>query len=862
MQICTKRALSSRQLNNRGFPLIILNINENWTFIKDTDQIPVTIPETAQQINLPHTWNAIDGQDGGNDYFRGTCCYVKNIDKESLPAADRYYLEICGANSSADVYVNGKLAAHHDGGYSTWRVDLTSHLTSHLSNAASSDQIAILVDNAPNDRVYPQVADFTFYGGLYRNVNIIAVSNTHFDLDYFGGTGLQVTPVMDGKNAKVEINGYITNLQENDQIAFRILDADGEVVAQETGSEAVNPAGTVSSPAASNVTTSNVTASNVTTSNVTTSNAVTSFTANFTIPNAHLWHGKKSPYLYTAEALILRGDNEEIVDRVTARFGCRSFQIDPERGFILNGEEYPLRGVSRHQDRLGIGNALLPEHHREDMDLICELGATTIRLAHYQHDQYFYDLCDERGLVIWAEIPYISNHMPGGRENTIQQMKELIVQNYNHPSIVVWGLSNEITMGGTANPDLLENHRILNDLAHKMDSTRLTTMACVTMCSMDDEYVHIPDTVSYNHYFGWYGGDTSMNGPWFDKFHAKYPNEPIGCSEYGCEALNWHTSDPRQGDYTEEYQAYYHEELIRQLYTRKYLWATHVWNMFDFGADARNEGGENGQNHKGLITMDRKYKKDAFYAYKAWLSDEPFVHICGKRYTDRVEDITKVTIYSNLPEVTLYVNSENFSTKTATDHFFYFEVPNAGETKLTARAGDQQDESIIKKVDTFNESYRLKEQGTVLNWFDITERDGYCSLNDKISTITETVRGKLWFAGLLATLLKKMNANKKQKSSKNEAKNKNDIKNETKSTNDKNNANNSNNVNKEADSEKKNSSGGGMSISLNNIGYMLQLVGGFSVLRLTNMIGMIDISFSKEELLKLNHQLNKIKKRG
>ena len=444
------------------------------------------------------------------------------------------------------------------------------------------------------------------------------------------------------------------------------------------------------------------------------------------IPGVHRWNGRKDPYLYSAEVTLLTG--EEVTDQVSTRFGCRTYEIDPKRGFILNGEEYPLRGVSRHQDRWGIGNALLPEHHIEDMDLICEVGATTIRLAHYQHDQFFYDLCDERGMVVWAEIPYISNHMPNGRENTISQMRELVTQNYNHPSIVVWGLSNEITMKGASDEDLRENHEILNNMVHEMDPTRLTTMACISMCSIDDPYVQIPDTVSYNHYFGWYGGNTSMNGPWFDNFHEKYPNIPIGCSEYGCEALNWHTSDPQQGDYTEEYQAYYHEELIKQLFTRKYLWATHVWNMFDFGADARNEGGENGQNHKGLVTFDRKYKKDSFYAYKAWLSDEPFVHICGKRYVDRVEDVTKVTVYSNQPEVELFVNGESLGKQNCPEHFFYFEVPNKGESVLKAVAGELTDESFLRKVETFNDAYRLKEKGAILNWFDINAPEGYYSL--------------------------------------------------------------------------------------------------------------------------------------
>ena len=747
----------------------IVNLNCDWAFSKDTAQVPIFVPENWQTISLPHTWNALDGQDGGADYFRGKCCYVRKLPAQ-LPTAEKYYLEINGANSSAEVFLNGKRLASHDGGYSTWRVDVTED---------PHGLLAIVVDNSPNDQVYPQVADFTFYGGLYRDVNLICVPNSHFDLTHFGGPGLKVTPVMDGDDAKVAVEVWITNRQESQRVRYSLMNAAGTVLGTFEGGR----------------------------------------NANFRIKNAHRWHGRKDPYLYTMKAELL--DNGEVLDTVTTRFGCRSFCVDPQRGFILNGEEYPLRGVSRHQDRLGIGNALLPEHHREDMDLICEVGATTIRLAHYQHDQYFYDLCDEKGMVVWAEIPYISNHMPGGRENTISQMKELIIQNYNHPSIVVWGLSNEISMNGSKDPDLMENHRILNGLAHTMDKTRLTTMAVLSMCDMNEDYVHIPDTVSYNHYFGWYGGDTSMNGPWFDKFHAAYPNMPIGCSEYGCEALNWHTSNPTQGDYTEEYQAYYHEELIRQLFTRKYLWATHVWNMFDFGADARAEGGENGQNHKGLVTFDRKYKKDSFYAYKAWLSDEPFVHICGKRYIDRVEDITKVTVYSNQPAVELFADGKSLGVVEAEDHFFYFSVPNAGQTTLTAVAGECRDESFIRKVDTFNEDYRLKEVGAILNWFDITEKEGYFSLNSKMGDIMSCPAGKIWLASLLLTLKKKMDATKKPS----------------------------------ADKEKK----GGFSFDLKNIGNFTQMLSGFTVLRLTGMIGMVNIHFTKEELLKMNRQLNRIR---
>jgi beta-galactosidase len=675
------------------------------------------------------------------------------------------------------VYVGTEKLAHHDGGYSTWRVELTDKLT-------DATELAIVVDNSPNETVYPQMADFTFYGGLYRNVNLICVNDSHFDLDYYGAPGIKVTPAIEGKDAKVEVEVFVKNIKAGQQIAYTIYDK------EENELQKI----------------------------VTTDTKV-----NFEIKDVHLWHGRKDPYLYCCEAEIVEG--EEILDNVCTRFGCRSFKIDPDNGFILNGEEYPLRGVSRHQDRWGVGNALLPEHHEEDIDLIMEVGATTIRLAHYQHDQYFYDLCDEKGLVIWAEIPYISKHMPGGRENTISQMKELVSQNYNHPCIVVWGLSNEISIGGS-DEDLLENHRILNDLVHEMDKTRLTTIAAVSMCKMDDPYLQIPDVVSYNHYFGWYGGDTTMNGPWFDKFHATHPNIPIGCSEYGCEALNWHTSDPKQGDYTEEYQAYYHEELIKQLFTRKFMWATHVWNMFDFGADARAEGGENGQNHKGLITMDRKYKKDAFYAYKAWLVSpeaDPFVHLCGKRYIDRVEDVTKVTVYSNLPEVELFVNGESIGKKSAPDHFFYFDVKNVGETTIVAKAGDLTDEGKIRKVDEMNMDYVLREVGAVLNWFDVTAPEGRYSLNDTIGDIMKSKRGKMWFMGMGLKLKKKMDANKKGQDA----------------------------------GEKKS---GGFDVDLSAGGGLMEMMGGFTVLRLTSMMGMMNVSFTKEELLKMNKKLNKIKK--
>lgn len=566
-----------------------------------------------------------------------------------MPQGEEIYIQFDGINSEAEVFFNGKSVASHKGGYSTFRAK--------LDNIEENNEIRVEVNNSPNDTVYPQMADFTFYGGIYRDVTLIGVGREHFDLDYFGAPGISVTPIVKGSNCEVTLKAYCRG-----RVEFTIMN--GNEIVAEASAEGSNPQSLV------------------------------------TIKDVHLWDGTRDPHLYTATARLI--SNGETADEVSTRFGCRSFEIDAKRGFILNGREYPLRGVSRHQDRPKIGNALLPEHHREDIELICEMGANTVRLAHYQHSQYFYDLCDEKGLVVWAEIPYISKHMPKATENTVSQMTELICQNYNHPSIVTWGLSNEISMNGS-DASLVENHKILNDLAHKMDKTRPTTVAVVTMCNPDDPYVSISDVLSYNHYFGWYGGNVSMYKPWFDEFHKKHPNKAVGISEYGCEALNWHTSEPEQGDYTEKYQAYYHEELIKQIMDMPYLWATHVWNMFDFAADLRAEGGENGMNHKGLVSFDRKYKKDSYYAYQAWLSKKPMLHICGKRYIDRVESITKIMVYSNADEVELFADGKSVGKQKKDKYpFFYFDVNNSGETVITARAGDLTDESRIRKTDVFN----------------------------------------------------------------------------------------------------------------------------------------------------------------
>lgn len=751
----------------------IVNVNKNWLFKKGEDKVPQALPTEWETLDLPYTWNGADGQDGGNDYFRGKCCFVKQLSRSDIPEGDECYIQFDGVNSSAEVYFNGEKITSHDGGYSTFRAK--------LSNMQDENILTVIADNSPNDRVYPQMADFTFYGGIYRDVKLIGVPENHFDLEYFGAPGIAVTPTVAGGNAEIKINTYI-KAKTPYEVKYEIL-SDGKVIQEKITADTE---------------------------------------AKLVIENVRLWDGVKDPYLYTARAVLLCGGREE--DSVSVRFGCRTFEIDPQKGFILNGREYPLRGVSRHQDRPKIGNALEYCHHKEDIELICEMGANTVRLAHYQHSQDFYDLCDEKGLVVWAEIPYISNHMPNGVENTKTQLTELICQNYNHPCIVTWGLSNEITMNGASDNGLIGNHKMLNDLAHSLDKTRPTTLAVISMFGINDEYVHITDIVSYNHYFGWYGGEVHMYGPWYDAFHKKYPNKAIGISEYGCEALNWHTSTPEQGDYTEEYQAYYHEEVIKQIIDRPYLWATHVWNMFDFAADARAEGGENGMNHKGLVTFDRKYKKDSFYAYKAWLSDEPFVHICGKRYVRRTEDKTIVTVYSNQAEVELFANDISVGRQKKGKYpFFRFEVENRGNTILTARAGDCTDTAELQKVDSFDESYRMKEEGGVINWFEISTPAGYYSVNDTIGSVISTFRGKLFMIKLAKVLLSGLAGSRE----------------------------------KEKKSEKKKSKGiSVMGFKLSKT--MIELAKGFTVKRVFMMIGG---NFSKEQILDINAALNKIKKK-
>ncbi len=652
---------------------------EDWMFTNQAGK--------KRPVDLPHTWNAIDGQDGGNDYYRGTCVYEKRVAKPQFDGDECVYLQFHGVNASAKVLMNGKELCTHDNGYATFRVDVTDILQ-------DENLLHVEVDNSVNQRVYPQKADFTFYGGIYRDVEVLIVAKEHFDLDYYGGNGIRVTTEVEDGAGIVHATAY-TNVERLTEaqmkVVFCLTDAAGTSVCEEEGSNAALAHFEIEGGRT----------------------CKEAYQATLRVADAQLWSGVKNPYLYTLKACLIK--NGEIVDEVSCKCGIRTFFIDPDKGFFLNGVSYPLRGVSRHQDWKGIGNAISYEQMEQDMELIREVGANTIRLAHYQHNQYFYDLCDKYGMVVWAEIPYISAHMPEGRENTFFQMRELIVQNYNHPCIVTWGLSNEITISGKHKKDMLENHHELQKFCKELDPARPTTLACYAMCHPFHPVTKISDLVAWNLYLGWYVPGLFLND-WFLKFyHWKYPKRALGYSEYGAEGMpNLHSAHPRRGDHTEEYQAKYHEYMLKCFKRHPFLWSTYVWNMFDFAADARNQGGEPGMNHKGLVTFDRKMKKDSFYIYKAWWSEEAFVHLCGKRYEYRTGKTTDVTVYSNQDEISLYNNGRLVGTKKG-EHAFHFRMTLEAENHLEVRSGALTDTAVIYKTDQPRPEYKVKK-GKSQNW--------------------------------------------------------------------------------------------------------------------------------------------------
>lgn len=661
-----------------------ININENWEFEKQGSKT---------KVSLPHTWNGEDGQNGENGYYQGKCVYRK-----TLPKADGVcYIEFNGANSVTEVFINGAKTGDHKGGYSMFRFRIDKYLTKN------ENLLEVYVDNTVVPEVFPTSADFTFYGGLYRDVNLIYAEDTRFSLDDGSRDGISAVPKRKGDVWEVEIKALVTGASGDAVCVYALKDADGKTVAE------------VTRPS-------------------------TSPDATLKINSPHLWNGVKDPYLYRLDCTLVK--NAKTIDERTINVGFREIEFTSEKGCFLNGEHIKLKGVSRHQDRIGIGNALTIKEHEEDISLILEVGANSVRLAHYQQAEEFYTLCDEKGLLVWAEVPVITIYSKARQQNAEEQLVSLIKQNINHPSIFCWGIQNEITLSGERNKKLIAGLTRLNEIAHAMDPSRVTTCAQVAMAKPDSQLNRLTDILGYNHYFGWYMQTVNALDKWLDEFHKINPDVKLCLSEYGAEAvIGYYSENPVQGDYSEGYQAIYHEHYIDAVNARDWMWGSYVWNMFDFGSAARNEGGVRGRNNKGLVTIDRKIKKDAFYMYKATWSDEKFIHITAKRYPERVIGTTKIKIYSNLPEVTL--TADGYEKTVKADRVFIFDdVPvKKGDNRIVAKAGKYSDELTVNGVDKLPESYAIGDGVPTLvrNWFgtDGSLKDDCLSINDRVGTLLD-----------------------------------------------------------------------------------------------------------------------------
>ena len=661
-----------------------ININKDWEFEKEG---------VKSDVSLPHTWNGIDGQNGENGYYQGKCVYRKTLGKTDGIC----YIEFNGVNSVAEVFINGIPVGTHKGGYSMFRYRIDEYLI------REENLLEVFVDNTVVPEVFPTSADFTFYGGIYRDVNLIFPGKTHFSLDDGSRDGISAVPRKEGDVWKLDIKASVTGACDDCVCVYELKNADGETVAKTT-----RPS---DKPDAS-----------------------------LTIETPHLWNGVKDPYLYSLVCSVVR--NAKTEDERTVNVGFREIVFTSDKGCFLNGEHIKLKGVSRHQDREKIGNALTLKEHAEDIDLILEVGANSVRLAHYQQAEEFYTLCDEKGLLVWAEVPVITIYSKARQQNAEEQLTSLIKQNINHPCIFCWGIENEITLSGERNKKLIEGLRRLNDLAHTLDPSRVTTCAQVAMAKPDSQLNRLTDILGYNHYFGWYMQTVYALDKWLDDFHALNPDAKLCLSEYGAEAvIGYYSENPVQGDYSEGYQAIYHEHYIDAVNAREWMWGSYVWNMFDFGSAARNEGGVRGRNNKGLVTIDRKIRKDAFYLYKATWSDEKFVHITAKRYPQRLVGTTKIKVYSNLSEVTL--KTEGYEKTLKADRVFVFDdVPvKAGENKIVATAGKYSDEISVNGTDALPASYALGEGVPTLvrNWFgtDGSFKEDCLSVNDRVGTLLD-----------------------------------------------------------------------------------------------------------------------------
>jgi beta-galactosidase len=634
------------------------DLDKDWRFLR-ADAPGAEGPDfddrAWSRVVIPHTWNAKDGQDGGGDYYRGVGWYRRRVAIPKSETGRELYVELDGANLETTLFVNGHEVGHHAGGYARFRFDVTS-----LAKPGAVNLLALKVSNAPNPNVPPRSADYTFFGGVYRDVRLVSVDPVHLDMDSSGSSGvLAFQDRVTKESATVRVRVSVSNADP----AAR--DADVVVGVREPGGVVVAKGSTrVAVPA----------------------HGREDASLTLQIASPHLWDGQRDPHLYTLDVQVASGGRG--TDGLTEPLGLRSFAFDAATGFSLNGAPLNLHGVNRHQDRQDQGWALSRRDQDEDMALIRELGANAVRLAHYQHSQYFYDLCDKHGLVVWAEIPVINSAGTGPFvDNAKQQLSELIRQSGNHPSIVTWSVGNEL-QHDKSDPGAVEPLiEALNARAHEEDPTRPTTLA--TFYPATDPSAAITDLVGFNRYDGWYVKTVEEFAPGLDGMRAQRPQLRLAISEYGAGASPAiHASAPKRMDHSEEYQLLFHETYWQALASRPSVWGSFVWNMFDFASDGRKEGDHPGRNDKGLVTYDRKTKKDAFYWFKASWSREPFVHVTGARFSPRPKGPADIKVYSNAGTVRLRVGGAPLAEKTAPGHVFLWSgVPlRAGANVVEASA--------------------------------------------------------------------------------------------------------------------------------------------------------------------------------
>ena len=643
--LCTVASIAAQPYTPPANERVDAILDSGWRFIRQdvANAQNSNFDDSAWSvINLPHTWNNLDGQDGGKNYYRGIGWYRVHCAVDGSCTNRHFFLKFDGAASVADVYVNGNFVGEHQGGFSAFVYDVTPYL-----NVGADNLIAVKVNNAVNTNIPPLSADFTFFGGLYRDVHLLATDPVQISpLDY-GSPGIYLkTTSVSSNSANLQVTAVLSNSTATAQIVTVrsvVTDAATNIVAVLTNVVTLPPA------IASNI------------------------VASTTIIRPHLWNGLSDPYLYQTFTEVWKGS--KAVDVVAQPLGFRYYSVNADKGFFLNGRYYDLHGVSMHQDWLDRGWAITDVQRNTNFILLKEIGATAVRLSHYEHNDYTYQLADQNGIILWSEIPLVNRitESPAFYANAKQQLIELIRQRYNHPSVVCWGVFNEITMKPGPKPVNLV--RQLAQLVTQEDPTRLSTSAAN---AGDDEPSNwCTELNSFNKYFGWYNGTLGEFGPWLDEIHAKYPERRLGISEYGAGAsIYQHSEEPvlepaQAGHYhPEEYQNLFHETYWQAMQARPFLWCKFVWNMFDFAVAGRNEGDTPGRNDKGLVTYDRQVRKDAFYYYKANWSTNPMVYITGHTFTNRLTNTITAKVYANCGSVELFLNGASQGATTSTNRIF------------------------------------------------------------------------------------------------------------------------------------------------------------------------------------------------